>query len=376
MEKHLQYNLFFLAVLFSALSCAQEPHKPNPADFTQPIMKAIAYGISAPNPHNTQSWFIDTLSSTEMLLYVKHVLPETDPPARQILIGAGCFIECLAIGMTGEGYKTNVEYLPQGDYEIEKNKIGSKPIAKISLIRNENLKKDVLFDFIYQRQSNRSPYKGKMITNQEFEQIKTLTGQTQSEMIFINDPVSMKPFLDIFSAAMELETRTRATNEETRKLFRFSEQERSEKKDGLSLAANGFNGIMLKIAEKSMKNGDSVTWHSEKMVQATMKSINKSIYSSKGLIFFKTSENEKTDWLNTGRDFARYNIAIAKMGFATSHYNQVIQEYPEMRSLQKEFDTLVNTQGNEKIQIIVRVGRAKPTYNSWLRNPEDFLIKK
>jgi formyltetrahydrofolate synthetase len=203
-----------------------------------------------------------------------------------------------------------------------------------------------------------------------------LTGQTQSEMIFINDEVIMKPFLDIFSAAMELETRTQVTNEETRKLFRFSEQERSEKKDGLSLATNGFEGIMLKIAEKSLKNGDSLTWHSEKMVQATMKSINKSIYSSKGIIFFKTSNNEKTDWLNTGRDFARYNIAIAKMGLATSHYNQVIQEYPEMRILQNEFDTLTKTRGNEKIQIIVRVGRAKPTYKSWRRNPEDFLIKK
>jgi hypothetical protein len=46
-----------------------------------------------------------------------------------------------------------------------------------------------------------------------------------------------------------------------------------------------------------------------------------------------------------------------------------------MIPLQKEFDLLTKTNGNEKIQIIGRVGRAKPTYNSWRRNPEDFLIK-
>lgn len=369
--------IFVMVSLFSTQFIqAQFEKRSNPNDYNTPVMKAIAYGLTAPNPHNTQSWYIDTLSETEMFLYVKHVLPETDPPARQIIIGAGCFIECLAVGMTHEGFETQVEYLPQGDYTVEKNQIGIKPIAKITLAKSDTISNDILYNNIYQRQSNRSPYKGKMITEKEFDDLRNLTGKTHSEMLFINNPESMKPYQDIFYEAMEIETITRHTSDETRKLFRFSETERQEKKDGLSLPQSGVDGIMLPMIEKSMKNGDSLTWHSERMVKATMKSMKNSIYSAKGIVMFKTETNTKTDWIKTGRDFARYNIAVAKKELATSHYNQVIQEYGEMQALQKEFNTLTKTRGDEKIQLIVRIGRANPTYTSWRRNAEDYIYKK
>jgi hypothetical protein len=70
-----------------------------------------------------------------MLLYVKHLLPETDPPARQIHMGAGCFIELVSIGMSKEGYRTEVDYFPQGDYEVKPFEIAKKPVAKITLAK-------------------------------------------------------------------------------------------------------------------------------------------------------------------------------------------------------------------------------------------------
>lgn len=355
---------------------AQYEKRPDPSEYKVPVLKAIAYGITAPSPHNTQSWYIDTLSSTEMLLFVKQVLPETDPPSRQIHMGAGCFIECVAIGMSSESYETQVEYFPYGEYKAEANQLAEKPVAKISLIEKPDLQKDVLYDYIYMRGTNRKPYEGKMITRDEFEQIKALTGKTNSEMIFITGKEDMQPYLDIFSTAMEIETRTRMTNEETRKMFRFSEEERKEKGDGISIPQMGYEGMIEKIAEKSLNNGDSITWHSDKNFKATMKGINKGIKSSKGIIMFKTSSNNMSDWVLSGRDYVRYNIAIAKLGLVTHPYNQVIQEYPEMAELQKEFDQLTRTKGDEKIQMIVRIGRADPSYKSWRKNVGDYIIKK
>jgi hypothetical protein len=337
-------------------------------------MKAIAYGLTAPSPHNTQSWFIDTLSGTEMLLYVKHNLPATDPPARQIHMGAGCFIECLTVGMTHEGFEAEVDYFPDGTYELSSDELASKPVARISLVHQPNVEADPLYDYIYQRGTNRKPYKGKMITKSEFVQLRKFMGTSHCEIIFINDKEAMEPYLDIFSRAMEIETRTKATNEETRKMFRFSESERAEKKDGISIPQMGYTGMIEKIAEKSLKGGDSLTWHSEKNVQATMKGIDKGIYSSKGVIMFKTSNNEMMDWVLAGRDYVRYNIAIAKLGLVTHPYNQVIQEYPEMDNLRNEFSALTGIAVDEKIQMIVRIGRAKESYKSWRKRPEDYLI--
>jgi hypothetical protein len=66
--------------------------RPNPNAFSQPILKAIAIGINAPSPHNTQSWKFKVINDTTMYLYVNEyiLLPATDPPSRQIHMGAGC----------------------------------------------------------------------------------------------------------------------------------------------------------------------------------------------------------------------------------------------------------------------------------------------
>jgi hypothetical protein len=290
-------------------------------------------------------------------------------------MGAGCFIELVAVGMTKEGYETKVEYLPQGDYIINENELADKPVAKIILVKNGNIKKDILYDYIYQRGTNRKPYKGNMITNAEFENIKALMGKSYSDMTFVTGETQMRPYLDIFTIAMEIETRTKATNEETRNKFRFTEEELAEKRDGISLPQMGYEGFILKIAEKSLNNGDSLTWHSEKNFKATMKGINKGIESSKGIIFFKTKTNTKLDWVKSGRDYARYNIAIAKLGIITHPYNQVIQEYKEMEELQKKFRKIMKIKEEEKIQMIVRVGRAKSSYKSWRKNIEDYIMK-
>lgn len=369
-------NIFiFIITTITINANAQYEKRTNPDDYDNPVMKAIAYGLTAPSPHNTQSWFLDTISDTEMFLYVKQVLPETDPPARQIHMGAGCFIELVAVGMTKEGYETKVDYFPLGDYSIQANELATKPVAKITLVKNDKIEKDVLYDYIYQRGTNRKQYKGAMITNEEFEQMKQLMGSSESKLMFISGKNEMATYLDIFSEAMEIETKTNATNEETRKMFRFSEQERAEKKDGISIPQMGYSGMIEGIAEKSLNDGDSATWHSEKNFKNTMKGIDKGIYSSKGIIIFTTNTNTKLDWVKSGRDYARYNIAIAKMGIVTHPYNQVIQEYPEMMELQKKYKELAGIRGTEKTQMIVRVGRAAPSYKSWRKEVEDYLIK-
>lgn len=288
---NLKKSFFSLMLTMLALYVnAQYEKRANPNDYTQPVLKAIAYGITAPSPHNTQSWYLDTISDREMLLYVKHVLPETDPPARQILMGAGCFIELVNVGMSMEGYRTQVEYLPQGNFILEAHKISEKPIAKITLIKSENNEKDVLYDYIYHRGTNRKPYTGKMITQSEFDKIKSLMGESHSRLQFYTGKEQMQPYLNIFRQAMEIETRTKATNEETRQNFRFSEQELAEKRDGISLPQMGYEGMILKIATKQMNAGDSLTWHSEKTFKATMKGINKGIESSERLDIFHNKD--------------------------------------------------------------------------------------
>ncbi len=80
--KQVIISTVFSFLVFSSFAQSNFEKRANPDDYSIPVMKAITYGLTAPSPHNTQAWFIDTLSNSEMLLYVKHLIPETDPPAR------------------------------------------------------------------------------------------------------------------------------------------------------------------------------------------------------------------------------------------------------------------------------------------------------
>lgn len=348
--------------------------RPNPSNFEQPIIKAIALGVNAPSPHNTQSWKFKILNDNEMLFYVDEniLLPATDPPSRQIHIGAGCFIETLAIGSTTFGYETKVDYFPEG-YNSESD-FGKKAIAKISVIKNET-EEHPLTKQIYKRQTNRREYKGNIITQNEFSNIEKLVDVTHSEMIFVNTEQEMKPYLDIFYKGFEIESKTFRTNEETRHLFRYSEKERAKKRDGISIPQMGYKGLIKWFAENSLDDGNKDKWHSEKSIDLSLKSVLKGIESTKGIIIWKTEQNNFIDWIKTGRDYVRFNLVTTSMNLYVHPYNQAIQEYDEMKTVRDELNTLMNIKNEEKIQMIVRIGRSSTPYYSYRRNVKNYLTE-
>ena len=66
--------------------------------------------------------------------------------------------------------------------------------------------------------------------------------------------------------------------------------------------------------------------------------------------------------------------APTQLGMTCQPNSQVLQEYPEMTKLQAEFNELLAVRAPEKVQMAVRVGRAKRAYVALRRDPQDFLI--
>jgi hypothetical protein len=343
--------------------------RPDPDAFGQPVMKAIALGINAPNSHNTQAWKFGILDDFEMHLYVdeKRLLPATDPPARQIHMSAGCFLETMAQGATLFGYEAGVQLFPEG-YSSAMD-FGIEPVAKVSL-KKTGRAPGPLAQYIPRRQTSRLAYTGGMLTDAEFQSLKTLAGDQHGDLLFYNR--DLDGFLDVFYESFAVESRTYATNEETRRWFRFSEEERREKRDGLSVPQGGMSGLVKVFAEASLKDGDEKTWHGEKSIEGSLKNFKKGLESSKGVVIWKTKTNTYEDWVRSGIDYAKFGLALTKMGLHAHPCNQVIQEYPEMKALRERFDSMMRVREPEKIQMIVRIGRSKTPYYSYRRNVEDF----
>ena len=339
-----------------------------------PINTVIAIGVNAPNPHNTQAWKFRNLSDVQTLLYVdvNRLLPATDPQYRQIHIGCGCFLETLAIGARGMAFDSTIEYFPEGFYGQEG--VGKKPVAKVSLSRAATPVRDEQFDYVFQRQTNRKNYRGPtvMVSDTEFASLQKSYNDDSVRLIWMNEAKEMRPFLDIFYKAMEIECRTRRVYEESRIWFRFNEKQRAEKRDGLSAPQMGAEGLTKRFQEWYLNNGNPSRWHSNRSINAYLGSVKKGIESSQGLLFLKTATNNQLDWIRSGRAYARIGLAATKLGLYLHPNSQVLQEYSEMTELQTEFNRLVGIEGEEKIQMAARVGRADRPYYAYRRNIDSF----
>lgn len=342
-------------------------------NYLDPILKVINVGITAPNPHNAQAWKFEIINPNEMNLYVdeKRILPVTDPPTRQIHIGQGTFLELLKIGANQIGFDAKINLLPKGDYSF--SEIGKKPVANIKLIPTKKLGHD-LFAFVKDRATGRAEYFGDLISESEIKQLMELGNSSHSELKFILGEDEMKPFKEIFFNAMKLESLTYRTNEETRGWFRFSDAEIQSKRDGLALPDQGVTGITRWIAETFFFGPEPEKFHNKQGLNIFLQRYKKKTDSTKGIVYWKTKANTKKDWILTGMDYARFQLAATKFGLKMHPFSQALQEFTEMDSLRKELDVLLQVKGKEKIQMIARIGRSDYKYFTPRRSLKDMIL--
>jgi Nitroreductase family len=352
----------------------QVSKRPAVEQLARPIDKAIALGSNAPSPHNTQPWKLRPISDLEALLYVdeSRLLPVTDPPARQIHIGLGCFVETLSVGATAIGFDTTVESFPAGTYGLEE--IGRKPVARISLTPDPTADPDELAGYIYARQTNRRPSNGgSPVSDQQFAELAVSVEDRDVEAIGINDRARMEPLLAIFDRAMTIEVETPHLYEETRIWMRFNERERAEKRDGLSMPQAGISGPRLRLVEWYLKHGEPSRWNSKSSLNTYLKRFRKGLASAQGLFMLKTATNTQEDWIEAGRAYVRASLTAESLGLQMHPYSQVLQEYPEMTDLQRRFNELMGVSGEEKIQMAVRLGTAPTAYYTYRRDEQSLV---
>jgi hypothetical protein len=95
---------------------AVAPWQGPPVDERDIRVRALAWALLAPNPHNLQPWLADVRVADTITLSLdpQWSLPGTDPYGRQILIGCGGFVELLRMAAAQEGYAAQIAWFPEG----------------------------------------------------------------------------------------------------------------------------------------------------------------------------------------------------------------------------------------------------------------------
>jgi len=127
-------------------------------EYNEPRRKALSYAILCPNPHNRQPWMVDLSVENQVSVYVDpdRQLPHTDPFARQITIGLGCFIELMAMAAAVDGWDVDISAFPEGS---DPNKLlDDRPVAVARFAKSNSVQTDPLFEQVRNRHSFKTPF--------------------------------------------------------------------------------------------------------------------------------------------------------------------------------------------------------------------------
>ncbi|WCL49012.1 hypothetical protein [Leptospira sp. GIMC2001] len=360
---------------------------------TNPIHQIIIAGISAPNSHNTQPWKFRILSDSAFEIYAdgdRQLLP-IDPLNRQLYHTQGTFLEFAYLASKVIGYECKIQYFPKG--VVQSSKFDKFPIARMEIKPSkalleaqkinesngnskpkQNFDPESLFSAIENRQMNRGSYKGEFLTEEDLNRINEISAPSSCSLVYSLGEEKINDLLPIFNEAFVKEISDPDKNEINRIWFRLSKEEIYTKRDGITLEGNGLTNPILWIAKTFFMDMSKEGWNSKSSLKQSSESFANSIQSSKALVFFVTNgiDNEKT-WIDVGRDFARYTLAVAKEGVAFHTMNQAFVDSPESNVFQEQFKSKLGLKSRSVIQLAGRLGKADLSFVSPRRDLNEFL---
>lgn len=324
-------------------------------------IQVIAHGLLAPNAHNMQAWkiLLDKNEPHKFSLYIneKRLLPETDPFSRQTIISQGTFLELINISAMKLGFDANIEYFPLGliDSAGTKNSILSKPVARVALIKNNQLSTNRLYEAIFNRTTNRTPYLDKPLSVKQIKKLEALNNNERLSILVFQNEAELKKIKELAVKGVIVESQLQGPMNETHVVFRYNEYAKNKYRYGLTLSSLGwpalkefFIQILSTIFPIDIEQEGKI-WRND---------AKKRLYKTPTYMMIVSSDNSRPTQINTGRLFAKVQLNAAQMGLFVQPIMQVTQEYEQMSSLYEKVHQSFAEKG-KTIQMLFRIGHSK-----------------
>lgn len=309
------------------------------ATYADPVRRALAHALLAPNPHNRQPWLADlgTDGQVTILRDPDRALPMTDPFNRQIFIGLGCFVENLVIAASQTGHAVDLDILPDGDD-------GPVAVARFS----DGAAEDPLARHILTRHSAKEAYTDQPVP---VDAIQDLGQYVQ----VITDPAMVAQLRDMTWQALEIEIFTERTFQESIDLMRVGKREINANPDGIEMREPHFDALYsLGLMTRAMLSDTG-----NPAFRSVLREMEATCRATPAYAVLTTAGNTRRDQIDAGRQWMRYSLAVTALGLGTQPMSQALQEFPEMASLYEQSHAML-AQPGETVQMLARLGYGSP----------------
>jgi nitroreductase len=293
-------------------------------------------------------------------------LPETDPPARQVTIGCGCFLELLMMALAEQGIAARLSLFPDGGAAAVE--AGQEPFARIVLDGPVG-SKDPLFAQVLKRRSTKEPYEDRAPSSDSLAAIRAAVAGFDVQLDIHQDKSKLAALKQIALDGWHTEMALDRTYRETVERMRIGADAILKHRDGVELNGPLFWWMrMLGLAEvEAQMRPDSIA---RKSALGLMDDV---IPATPAMTVLSTASNDRMAQIAAGRAHVRMNLAAAAHGLSVAPISQVLQEFAEMRALHLAFKREAGLAEGQTPQMFLRLGYATPSAPT-PRRPLDAIL--
>jgi hypothetical protein len=323
-----------------AFLATRTPHKAlapwEQAGTYQDVRKwALSYALLAPNPHNRQPWQVDLSTPDQVVIYRDKTkdLRHTDPMARQLTIGMGCFLELLSLAASNVNHNVTYDLFPNGE---------EGPIAIAQFTKGAQA--DPLFSQALKRRSCKEAFEAKSIPVHLAEQLSSYGN-------VITDTQKVAEVKKLTWDAWLVEAETPRTWKESIDLMRIGKSEINTNPDGIDLGGPKMETLKL----MGIMNREALLDTESSGYKEGINIYQNILNSTSAYCTITTASNSRIDQIDAGRRWIRLNLATTSLGLALHPVSQSLQEFPEMAEHYQHAHQLLAKPGHT-VQMLGRLG--------------------
>ena len=320
----------------------------------------LSYAILAPNPHNLQPWMADIRTPDEITLRLDpdRLLPATDPFGRQILMGAGAFLELMALAAAERGYRTEIVLFPEGEPGTT---INGRAFARVRLVPQPEVRRDPLFKHVLDRRTDRRAFDpGRLISEGDVELLRAaasslpvrfgLAGSAGGPQ---SDAARLTEIRKIAREAWRVEVTTEPTMMESMRLTRFGSTEIGMHRDGVAITSP----IAVILEKTGLFDPGKFPAPDSRITAALLADFDAMTASTPAYLWIVTEGGGRARQIDAGRAYARVNLAGVSAGLAMHPNEQSLQEYPAVADQYHAIHQLLEAPTPRyTVQMLARVG--------------------